>query len=273
MSNLLTDTLGARNQIGTLTMDISEDWSHYFGVLGGYALAATARATLDCAPDGQRLAAVHGIYVSAPQPGPAQIATQVVHAGGALSSARAQLLQGDRLRIDLTATFTSPNSEAPIFHPGTWQEPELSFDESHPAHSPTDPLWARSLQGRVAVRDLEPWRTVPEGREWIRFRDTAGFDDAPEMATSLAAMVTADLLGYPPVAKFFEGGRWIAPTVDIAVFFHGAIDSGGLYFCESFAREVGNGVALVESRVWSPLGTLLATAFQTMLFREWKRPA
>lgn len=144
---------------------------------------------------------------------------------------------------------------------------ELDFDHAHPSHTPTDPLWARSLEGRVCVADVDAFRNAAEGREWIRFRETAGFGDHPQLATELCALVTADLLGYMAISQTLSGG-WLAPTVDITTFLHGPIDAGGLYLCESFARSGSSGAAFVESRIWSPGGALLASAFQTMLYRE-----
>lgn len=268
MGNIIDETSARQTGRSEFELEISEEWSHYFGVLGGYVVAGIARCATRVAPAGQRMRSVRAQYAAAPKPGPARVTTDLVHQGRALSALSARLVQDERPVISLTATFTTPNQDAPSFEHMTPPKPELDFDHAHPTHSPTDPLWVHSLQGRIYVADLDALLPKPEGREWIRFRDTRDFQQHAELTSDLCSLVTTDLLGYPAISHTLSDG-WIAPTVDITVFLHGPVDAGGLYVCESFARAASAGAAYVESRVWSPEGPLLASAFQTMLYRPW----
>lgn len=114
------DTAVTRRAPGVYDIDLSAGWTIISAVNGGYLLAVLGRALADALPHADPFT-ISAHYLTASQPGPAVIRTDVVRTGRTLSTGQASLLQYDEQgreveRIRVLASYgdldSSPTTSA-----------------------------------------------------------------------------------------------------------------------------------------------------------------
>jgi hypothetical protein len=88
------DTALTRREAGVYDIDLSAGWTIISAVNGGYLLAVLGRALADALPHGDPFT-ISAHYLTASQPGPAVVRTDVVRTGRTLSTGQASLFQYD----------------------------------------------------------------------------------------------------------------------------------------------------------------------------------
>jgi acyl-CoA thioesterase len=236
-------------------VDIHPGWSIGGKPNGGYLLAMLARA--GCLVVGtEHPLAVSGHFLRAPDPGPAEIHTEVVRNGRRVSTARASLWQGDRAMLDTLVTS------------GTLHDVDADWSAAPPPDMPPpqDCVPAETPSFSVALFDhtelvLDPVTAPfpePSGeplvRFWFRLRDGSPPD--------VLALILAVDSGPPTVFNLNKYG-W-APTVELTVLIRGLPAAGWLQ-CEARTTTLADGWFDEQATVWDSTGRLVAQSRQLAL--------
>ena len=255
--------------------ELQASWSSLVGIHGGYTAAVAARAVavhVDDPTKPLRSASVQ--FVSPPDPGPATVLVDVERSGRTASFVRARVVQGDRLRLLLTAICATTRDGA-------------AYDDVAP------PLPPRPVDGATAI--FPPAEAVPHAVA------TAG-------ATSRGHFPNADLLVDPSTVPFAGGAEarlagWIRPlagepptiewmvcvadfmpptvftrltgpspaaTLDYSVHVlvpdpAALVGADDWVVTELGSKHSSHGYAVEEGRLWAPDGTTLAVTHQLRL--------
>ena len=235
---------------------------------GGYLLVLLARAAVAEAAIGAPAelpdpAAVSAHYLSAPDPGPVEIAVEVLRRGRTASQARATLVAGGRRCVEALVTCGRLVPSGPPY----WSDvpvPELPPEQDCVAAPASDPRFTVPIFSEVEVR-LDP--------------ATAGFAvDRPAMAGEVrgyarmaptppdpyAVLVALDIL---PPATFDLGltGSWV-PTMELTAYLR-ALPADGPLRVRQRARLVADSRVDEDCQVWDSTGALVGSATQLAALR------
>ncbi|MGW1891005.1 thioesterase family protein [Streptomyces sp. NPDC002004] len=260
------DTAVTRREPGVYDLELSAGWTILGAVNGGYLLAVLGRALADALPHPDPFT-ISAHYLTASQPGPAVIRTDVVRTGRTLSTGQASLFQYDadgteveRIRVlasygDLDAL---PDDVRTTAVPPAIPPVEQCFG---PQDAPENgPLPGGSeIAGRLMLK-LDPstlgWALgAPSGkgemRAWFGLAD--GRDADP-----LSLLLAVDAL--PPTA--FEIGLmgWV-PTVELTVHVRCRPAPGPLRVSIT-TRNLAGGFLEEDAEVWDSADRLVAQSRQ-----------
>ncbi|MFE1297173.1 MULTISPECIES: thioesterase family protein [unclassified Streptomyces] len=258
------DTAVTRRAPGVHDIDLSAGWTIINAVNGGYLLAVLGRALADTLPHPDPFT-VSAHYLTASQPGPAVIRTDVVRAGRTLSTGQASLFQYDdegreveRIRVlasygDLAAL---PDDVRTTAKPPSLPPMEHCFG---PEDGPAPVEGSSAITDRLMLK-LDPatlgWALgQPSGkgemRAWFGLAD--GRDPDP-----LSLLLAVDAL--PPTA--FEMGLkgWV-PTVELTVHVRARPAAGPLRVAIT-TRNLAGGFLEEDAEVWDSADRLVAQSRQ-----------
>ncbi|RFU88266.1 thioesterase family protein [Streptomyces triticagri] len=258
------DTAVTRREPGVYDAELSAGWTIINAVNGGYLLAVLGRALSDALPHSDPFT-VSAHYLTASQPGPAVVRTELVRGGRTLSTGQASLFQYDaegreieRIRVlasygDLDAlpdevrTSAAPPDIPPVEH--------CFGPEDGPAPVPgssaiTERLWLK-LDPATLGWALGAPSGKGEMRSWFGLAD--GRDADP-----LSLLLAVDAL--PPTA--FELGikGWV-PTVELTVHIRCRPAPGPLRVAIT-TRNLAGGFLEEDAEVWDTAGRLVAQSRQ-----------
>jgi Thioesterase-like superfamily len=243
---------------------VSADWTIGGKPNGGYLLATMGRAA------GASLAAVEGpvhlhpiaataTYVASPDPGPAQVAVEVLRRGRRMSQVRARLVRDGATFVEATFTLGRLDHAAEPWWTDV-AEPDLPpFDECIrlPNVGPTG--FSLPIMDMVEIR-LDPAvmgfaRGEPGGRGELR--GWLGFADgrAPD---PLALLYAID--AYPPATFDLASTGWV-PTLSLSAYVR-AVPAPGPLRVRQAARLVEADLVDEVCHVWDSRGRLVAQATQ-----------
>ncbi|MDW8807692.1 thioesterase family protein [Streptomyces scabiei] len=258
------DTAVTRRGPGVYDIDLSAGWTIIGAVNGGYLLAVLGRALADTLPHGDPFT-ISAHYLTASQPGPAVVRTDVVRTGRTLSTGQASLFQYDdagreieRIRVlasygDLDAlpddvrTTATPPAIPPI---------EQCFG---PQDAPGPVPGGSALADRLFLK-LDPatlgWALgAPSGkgemRSWFGLAD--GRDADP-----FSLLLAVDAL--PPTA-FEMGFKGWVPTVELTVHVRCRPAPGPLRVAIT-TRNLAGGFLEEDAEVWDSADRLVAQSRQ-----------
>ena len=258
------DTAVTRRSPGVYDIDLSAGWTITGAVNGGYLLAVLGRALADALPHGDPFT-ISAHYLTASQPGPAVVRTDVVRTGRTLSTGQASLFQHDdegreveRIRVlasygDLDAlpddvrTTAKPPAIPPI---------EQCFG---PQDAPGPVPGGSAIADRLFLK-LDPatlgWALgAPSGkgemRSWFGLADGRDPD-------AFALLLAVDAL--PPTA-FEMGFRGWVPTVELTVHVRCRPAPGPLRVAIS-TRNLAGGFLEEDAEVWDSADRLVAQSRQ-----------
>ena len=246
---------------GVLTANLSQDWE-IWGPNGGYVAAIALRAAGMRAPEGHRPASFSCQYLSVGRFAPAQAEVRVVKAGRSAACLAVELSQDGKPfltaqvwttnREDGPSMAATPRPAAPLpadLHP---------MEHYLPADAPKHRFWANFETRPVK---WTPWGEQTRPGEpllqWQRFRDF----EAPDVFADCArTLVLIDTPLWPAHRRAQPAeANYIAPSLDLAVWFHQA--PGGVDWLLSDARSEESHGGLIHGigRVWGEDGRLLAS--------------
>ncbi|MFF1724499.1 thioesterase family protein [Streptomyces sviceus] len=258
------DTAVTRRAPGVYDIDLSAGWTIISAVNGGYLLAVLGRALADALPHADPFT-ISAHYLTASQPGPAVIRTDVVRTGRTLSTGQASLFQYDdegkeveRIRVlasygdlDSLPDDVRTTAEPPVLPP---------MDQCFgPQDGPAPVDGSSALTDRLMLK-LDPstlgWALgAPSGRG--EMRSWFGLADGRD-ADPLSLLLAVDAL--PPTA--FEMGLkgWV-PTVELTVHVRSRPAPGPLRVSITTRNLVG-GFLEEDAEVWDSENRLVAQSRQ-----------
>ncbi|MBE4735545.1 MULTISPECIES: thioesterase family protein [Streptomyces] len=258
------DTALTRRAPGVYDIDLSAGWTIIGAVNGGYLLAVLGRALADALPHDDPFT-ISAYYLTASQPGPAVVRTDVVRTGRTLSTGQASLFQYDDEgreieRIRVLASYGDLDS-LPADVRTTAKPPAMPpIDECFgPQDAPGPVPGGSAIADRLFLK-LDPatlgWALgAPSGkgemRSWFGLAD--GRDADP-----FSLLLAVDAL--PPTA--FEMGLkgWV-PTVELTVHIRCRPAPGPLRVAIT-TRNLAGGFLEEDAEVWDSADRLVAQSRQ-----------
>ncbi|MFD2687293.1 thioesterase family protein [Streptomyces phyllanthi] len=258
------DTAVTRRGEGVYDIDLSAGWTIINAVNGGYLLAVLGRALADALPHSDPFT-ISAHYLTASEPGPAVIRTDVVRTGRTLSTGQASLFQYDEdgrevERMRVLASYGDLDS-LPDEIRTTAKPPAIPPIAQclGPQDGPAPVSGSSAIIDRLMLR-LDPatvgWAVgAPSGkgemRAWFGLAD--GRDADP-----LALLLAVDAL--PPTA--FELGiiGWV-PTVELTVHVRSRPVPGPLRVAIT-TRNLAGGFLEEDAEVWDSADRLVAQSRQ-----------
>ncbi|MFF7890535.1 thioesterase family protein [Streptomyces sp. NPDC007907] len=258
------DTALTRRAPGVYDIDLSVGWTIISAVNGGYLLAVLGRALADALPHADPFT-ISAHYLTASQPGPAVVRTDVVRTGRTLSTGQASLFQYDdegreveRIRVlasygDLDAL---PDDVRTSARPPAIPPMEHCFG---PEDGPTPVDGSSAITERLMLK-LDPstlgWALgQPSGkgemRAWFGLKD--GRDPDP-----LSLLLAVDAL--PPTAFELGVKGWV-PTVELTVHVRCRPAPGPLRVSIA-TRNLAGGFLEEDAEVWDSADRLVAQSRQ-----------
>ncbi|MEV6393221.1 thioesterase family protein [Streptomyces sp. NPDC051907] len=258
------DTAVTLREPGVYDAELSAGWTIIQAVNGGYLLALLGRALGEALPHPDPFT-VSAHYLTASQPGPAVIRTEVVRTGRTLSTGQASLFQygedgAEVERIRVLATYGDLDA-LPDEVRTTAQPPAIPPIEHclGPSDSPTPIPGSSAITERLMIK-LDPatigWALgAPSGkgemRAWFGLAD--GRDADP-----LSLLLTVDAL--PPTA-FEMGLQGWTPTVELTTHIRCRPAPGPLRVSIT-TRNLAGGFLEEDAEVWDSSNRLVAQSRQ-----------
>jgi hypothetical protein len=258
------DTAVTRREPGVYDADLSAGWTIISAVNGGYLLAMLGRALADTLPHADPFT-VSAHYLTASQPGPAVIRTDVVRTGRTLSTGQASLLQYDDEgreieRIRVLASYgdlgSLPDDVRTTAKPPAIPPIEQCFG---PQDAPAPVPGSSAITDRLFLK-LDPstlgWALgAPSGngemRAWFGLAD--GRDPDP-----LSLLLAVDAL---PRTAFELGISGWVPTVELTVHVRCRPAPGPLRVSIT-TRNLAGGFLEEDAEVWDSADRLVAQSRQ-----------
>ncbi|MDQ1048758.1 thioesterase family protein [Streptomyces sp. V4I2] len=258
------DTAVTLREPGVYDIDLSAGWTIISAVNGGYLLAVLGRALAHALPHADPFT-ISAHYLTASQPGPAVVRTDVVRTGRTLSTGQASLFQYDdrgreveRIRVlasygDLDAL---PDDVRTAAEPPAIPPVEQCFG---PDDSPAPVPGSSAITDRLMLK-LDPstlgWALgAPSGkgemRAWFGLAD--GRDPDP-----FALLLAVDAL--PPTAFEIGLSGWV-PTVELTVHVRCRPAPGPLRVAIT-TRNLAGGFLEEDAEVWDSADRLVAQSRQ-----------
>lgn len=278
MGALQIDTAIAEDG-GRLTAQLSQDWE-IWGPNGGYVSAIALRAVGAVAPSDHRPASLSVQYLSAGQFAETEAVVTPVKQGRSAWLLNVELRQEGRAFLQ-AQVWTTNRAEGPEVLEA--QPPEIpppanlkTFAEHAAAHygdkaPPPPKFWTNMESKPTAWRPLEAPREPGPARlaEWYRFRDYAPGDVWLDHAR---AVILIDTLTWPVHHRGrAEAPDYIAPSLDLTVWFHSPAGVAEWLLVEGVADVATAGLIHGRNRIWTEDGRLVATGGSNLLATPLRR--
>ncbi|MFJ9966629.1 thioesterase family protein [Streptomyces avermitilis] len=258
------DTAVTLREPGVYDIDLSAGWTIISAVNGGYLLAVLGRALSDALPHADPFT-VSAHYLTASQPGPAVIRTDIVRPGRTLSTGQASLFQYDDEgreveRIRVLASYgdldTLPDDVRTTARPPALPPMDQCFGpEDGPAPVPGSSAITDRLMLKLDPETLGWALGAPSGkgemRSWFGLAD--GRDPDP-----LSLLLAVDAL--PPTAFELGLSGWV-PTVELTVHVRARPAPGPLRVSIT-TRNLAGGFLEEDAEVWDSADRLVAQSRQ-----------
>ncbi|GAA3891244.1 thioesterase family protein [Streptomyces lannensis] len=258
------DTAVTLREPGVYGIDLSAGWTIINAVNGGYLLAVLGRALGDALPHRDPFT-VSAHYLTASQPGPAVIRTDVVRTGRTLSTGQASLFQYDDEgreveRIRVLASYgdldSLPDDVRTSAKPPAIPPPDRCFG---PEDGPAPVSGSSAITDRLKLR-LDPatlgWALgSPSGKG--EMRGWFGLADGRD-ADPLSLLLAVDAL--PPTAFELGISGWV-PTVELTVHVRCRPAPGPLRVSIA-TRNLAGGFLEEDAEIWDSADRLVAQSRQ-----------
>jgi acyl-CoA thioesterase II len=252
-----------------LRATLSRAWE-IWGPNGGYVAAIALRAAGRVAPAGHRPASLSVQYLSVARFEDIAIKVDVLKEGRSAWCLNVSLLQ-DGKRFLQAQVWTTDRNDGPETHEIAM--PDVPRPAALKTYAELDPVGAAQSRGfwnnfdSKPVRPYSPADPLPHShavREWIRFRDFAGGDDA--FCDAARTVVLADTLLWPAYTRgLSERPDYTAPSLDVSVWFHQPPRGCDWLLVDAHSETAGGGLIHGVGRIWSEDGRLLATGASHMI--------
>jgi len=267
MGALHTDT-AVRTEGGALRASLSRDWE-IWGPNGGYLSAIALRAAGAVVPAGHRPASYSCQYLAVGAFEDVEISAELVRQGRSAWCVNVALRQGEKLLLQAqvwttnreggptTALAKAPDVPRPETLPTLW--------ERLPPNAERHRFW-QNIDSKPCFW-FENGEVDPRGavlQNWYRFPDFEGGGDP--FVEHTRGLLLLDTLLWPTHHRALpERPDYIAPSLDLSVWFHAPAGGAEWLLLDTHADTAGGGLIYGGGRVWSEDGRLLATGGQHML--------
>jgi hypothetical protein len=267
------DTALTPREPGVYDIDLSAGWTIINAVNGGYLLAVLGRALGEALPHRDPFT-ISAHYLTASQPGPAVVRTELVRAGRTLSTGQASLLQYDEEgreveRIRVLASYGDldelPDDVRTTAVPPAFPPMDQCFGPQDIASDGRLPSRGAPVDGSSAIADRLMIKIDPATLGWAlgapsgkgEMRAWFGLADGRD-ADPLSLLLAVDAL--PPTA--FEIGLkgWV-PTVELTVHIRTRPAPGPLRVSIT-TRNLAGGFLEEDAEVWDSADRLVAQSRQ-----------
>lgn len=241
---------------------LDPDWD-IWGPAGGYIAAIALRGVKERVAEGHRPVTITGQFVRVAKPGDLDVEIIPVKEGA--SSLYMVTLAQEGRPVFLGQIWTTRRSDpslpvVPIMP--QVPSPALLRDQDEIAAErgiQPNKFW-RNLESRpVHFRTYnDPPAPAPSQYRWLRFREWSAGDDPFYDAMRTALLID---LGIWPGHwhKLTETASYLAPSLDLTVYFHGDGSAGDWLLSDADSDVSGNGLISGRVRMWSEDGRALAT--------------
>lgn len=267
------DTALTLREPGVYDIDLSAGWTIISAVNGGYLLAVLGRALADALPHGDPFT-ISAHYLTASQPGPAVVRTDVVRTGRTLSTGQASLFQYDEQgreveRIRVLASYgdldTLPDDVRTTAKPPAFPPMEHCFGPEDTASDVRLPSGGAPVDGSSAIADRLMLKLDPATLGWAlgqpsgkgEMRAWFGLADGRD-ADPLSLLLAVDAL--PPTAFEIGISGWV-PTVELTVHIRCRPAPGPLRVSIT-TRNLAGGFLEEDAEVWDSADRLVAQSRQ-----------
>ena len=274
MGDFEVDTRVAPLGGGRYRAHLDPDWE-IWGPNGGYVAAIALRAAGAEARLRPSSFTCHFLAVGAFDEAVAEV--EVVRAGRRSELLRARIVQGERVLVEalLRTAREGPGLEhvRPTMPPAPHWSALPSVDALLPADTPRHAFWQNLEQRFPDPERVAAERTArePEWIEWYRFRPRATFDDP--WVDAGRSLLLLDTLGWPAACGPHPDGAFIAPSLDVTVWFHDAAPRAEWLLAHVRAPLARGGLMGAQGAVYADDGRLLATGGAHMLCAPAPAPA
>ena len=138
-----------------------------------------------------------------------------------------------------------------------------SFSEIAEEFGDWYPCWHEAIDGKPTIWSPDP--RPPNWHAWLRLFETPPLNDP--FLNAARSVLWLDLMMWnaavPPHLPWPL--PYIAPNLDLSVMFHSVDVQDEWLLCDAHSPIGGNGSIACEGRLWSPSGTLVASANSTLL--------
>src|SRR5882757_5542456 len=258
------DTAVTLREPGVYDTCLSAGWTIVSAVNGGYLLAVLGRALADALPHADPFT-ISAHYLTASQPGPAVVRTEVARTGRTLSTGQASLFQYDDEgreveRIRVLASYgdldTLPDDVRTTAKPPAMPPMDQCFGpEDAPAPAPDSSAIVDRLMLRLDPATLGWALGAPSGkgemRSWFGLADGRDPD-------SLSLLLAVDAL--PPTAFELGLSGWV-PTVELTVHVRSRPAPGPLRVSIT-TRNLAGGFLEEDAEIWDSGDRLVAQSRQ-----------
>ena len=246
------------------TVALDRDWE-IWGPAGGYIAAIALRAVRERAAAGHRPVTITGQFVRVARWETLDVAVEAIKEGA--SALYAVTLSQEGRPVFLAQVWTTSRADASLPVTPTMPDvprPETLRDQEAIAAErgiANNRFWTNLESRPVHFRlHSDPPAPVPQQYRWMRFRDwpADGADDLFFDAMRSALLID---LGIWPGHwhRLTESAAYLAPSLDLTVYFHGNRAAGDWLLSEADSDVSGDGLISGRVRMWSADGRALAT--------------
>lgn len=253
-------------QDGVLTATLSRDWE-IWGPNGGYVASVALRAAGLRAPEGHRPASFSCQYLSVARFEPVQVEVRTVKTGRSASCLAVELSQNGK--AFLTAqVWTTNRADGPevaaLAAPDVPPPAEVADIKTLLGDAPRTHGFWQNFESRPVDwrREGSPDLRGKPLRQWLRFLD---FEPVDPFADGGRSLVLIDTLLWPAHWRGQTDVDYIAPSLDLTVWFHAPRLAGEWLLIDARSETAGGGLVHGTGQVWSEDGRLIASGGGHML--------
>jgi len=246
---------------------LSRDWE-IWGPNGGYVAAIALRAAGQVAKI-PRPASFSCHYLSVGKFEEVELEVTPLRLGRRAESLRVSMTQGGKLVLE---GMLRTASEGPGLVHDVAAMPDLPRPAQLRDYVPTEEEKAQrhAFWSNFDVRPPDPSRfegerkaRPPEFQEWYRFSPRACFEDV--WVDAARSMLLIDTITWPAAVGPYVNSGYVAPSLDLAVWFHRARPASEWLLADMQAPIAEGGAVGANGRVFSESGELLASGGAQLL--------
>lgn len=273
MGALQIDTAIAREG-DRLTACLSRDWN-IWGPNGGYVSAIALRAAGAIAPEGHRPATVSVQYLAVADFDTVECQVTPMKQGRNAWLLNVALVQKGRTFLQ-AQVWTTGKADGPSAAdakiPSVPGPKELkTVAEILGRTDPPEGFWSNIEQKPVRFVPWDQPRLASEAvlQEWYRFR---GYEPGDAFLDACRPLILIDTLLWPTHHRSLaEQPDYIAPSLDVTVWFHQGAGEAEWLLADARADMASAGLIHGHARIWTPDGRLVASGGSNLLHAPQRR--
>lgn len=268
MGQLQIDTAITRDG-DRLTAVLSEDWK-IWGPNGGYVASIALRAAGAMAPEDHRPATISAQYLSVARFAPVEAQVTPVKTGRNAWLMNVVLMQDGKAFLQAQVWTTNKQdgpTTAQAVMPDVAGPDQLKTLTEHlgPDADPVTGFWKNI--------ELKPLVFVPWGQprppskaiiqDWYSFN---GYEAGDAFLDACRPLILIDTLLWPTHHRGLGAQPdYVAPSLDVTVWFHQPAGEADWLFVDAHADTAGSGLIHGQARIWAPGGRLIASGGSNLL--------